>query len=666
MAEAFSSIESTLDEQRVFPPPSEFAQRAHVKSMEEYRQLYRQSIDDPEGFWGKMAENLHWFKKWDRVLEWTAPAAKWFVGGKLNAAYNCLDLQIERGRADKAAILWEGEPIGGMPGSGGSIHRITYQQLKDQVCRLANGLKSLGVKKGDRVTIYMPMVPEATVAMLACARIGAAHSVIFGGFSSQAIADRVEDAQSDIIITADGGFRRGNIVPLKANVDDALLKTSRVRKVIVLERVGSTPERQYKINWTNGRDVWWHELVANQSTDCPAEPMDAEDTLYVLYTSGSTGKPKGILHTTGGYLLGVQTTSKYVFDLREDDIFWCSADIGWVTGHSYVVYGLLSNGATTLMYEGAPNFPDFSRFWSLIERHRVSIFYTAPTAIRAFMRAGREFVDKHDLRSLRLLGTVGEPINPEAWMWYRDVVGHDRCPIVDTWWQTETGMIMITPLPGATPTKPGTATLPFFGVDAAVVDRGGKEMGPNQGGLLVIRKPWPAMLRGIFNDPDRYKRQYWSDVPNCYFTGDGARRDNDGYFWIMGRVDDVINVSGHRLGTMEIESALVAHDAVAEAAVVGMPHEMKGQGIAAFVTLDGSRKPDDELKLELINWVGKQIGSLAKPDQIRFTDSLPKTRSGKIMRRLLKELATSGEVKGDVTTLEDFSVLAKLKEQEEA
>jgi acetyl-CoA synthetase len=577
-----------------------------------------------------------------------------------------LDLQIERGRADKAAILWEGEPIGGMPGSGGSIHRITYQQLKDQVCRLANGLKSLGVKKGDRVTIYMPMVPEATVAMLACARIGAAHSVIFGGFSSQAIADRVEDAQSDIIITADGGFRRGNIVPLKANVDDALLKTSRVRKVIVLERVGSTPERQYKINWTNGRDVWWHELVANQSTDCPAEPMDAEDTLYVLYTSGSTGKPKGILHTTGGYLLGVQTTSKYVFDLREDDIFWCSADIGWVTGHSYVVYGLLSNGATTLMYEGAPNFPDFSRFWSLIERHRVSIFYTAPTAIRAFMRAGREFVDKHDLRSLRLLGTVGEPINPEAWMWYRDVVGHDRCPIVDTWWQTETGMIMITPLPGATPTKPGTATLPFFGVDAAVVDRGGKEMGPNQGGLLVIRKPWPAMLRGIFNDPDRYKRQYWSDVPNCYFTGDGARRDNDGYFWIMGRVDDVINVSGHRLGTMEIESALVAHDAVAEAAVVGMPHEMKGQGIAAFVTLDGSRKPDDELKLELINWVGKQIGSLAKPDQIRFTDSLPKTRSGKIMRRLLKELATSGEVKGDVTTLEDFSVLAKLKEQEEA
>jgi acetyl-CoA synthetase len=665
MSETFSSIESTLQEQRVFPPDPLFSQRAAVKSMDEYRRLYAQSMDDPEGFWGEMAENLHWFRKWNRVLEWNAPYAKWFVGGKLNAAYNCLEAQIARGYGDKAAILWEGEPPAGMTGSGGSVHRVSYRQLQDMVCRCANGLRKLGVKKGDVVTIYMPMVPEAAVAMLACARIGAPHSVIFGGFSSQAIADRVEDAKSEIIITADGGFRRGSIVALKQNVDEALTKTNRVRKVVVLQRIGATVDRPFNVNWVEGRDVWWHELMNEQVTDCPAEAMDAEDTLFVLYTSGSTGKPKGIQHTTAGYLLGVQTTSRYVFDLRDDDVYWCSADIGWITGHSYVLYGLLTNGATVLMYEGAPNFPDFSRFWSMIERHRVTVFYTAPTAIRAFMRAGREFVDKHDLRSLRLLGTVGEPINPEAWMWYHEVVGHGHCPIVDTWWQTETGMIMITPLPGATPTKPGTATLPFFGVDAAVVDRAGKEMGPNQGGLLVIRRPWPAMLRGIFNDPERYQKQYWNDVPNCYFTGDGARRDIDGYFWIMGRVDDVINVSGHRLGTMEIESALVAHEAVAEAAVVGIPDEMKGQGIAAFVTLENNRQPSDALKKELTSWVGKQIGSLAKPDQIRFTDSLPKTRSGKIMRRLLKEVAAGGEVKGDVTTLEDLGVLAKLKGPQE-
>ena len=660
------AILSSLQEQRVFPPPPEFARAAHVRSLEEYRSLYRESIDDPEAFWGKMAEKLHWFKKWETVLEWKAPYAKWFVGGKLNVAYNCLDAQIAAGRGEKAAILWEGEPESGMPGSGGSVHRISYRQLKDQVCRFANALKGLGVKKGDRVTIYMPMVPEAAVAMLACARLGAAHSVIFGGFSSQAIADRVEDAQSEVIITADGGFRRGAVVPLKANVDDALTKTGRVKKVVVLQRVGATPSAQLQINWVEGRDVWWHEIVRDQSNECEAEPMDAEDTLFVLYTSGSTGKPKGIQHTTGGYLVGTNVTARYVFDLKENDIYWCTADIGWITGHSYVLYGLLSNGATNLLYEGAPNFPDFSRLWSMIERHRVTIFYTAPTAIRAFMRAGREFVDRHDLRSLRLLGTVGEPINPEAWMWYREVVGGDRCPIVDTWWQTETGMIMITPLPGATPAKPGTATLPFFGVDAAIVDRGGKEMGPNEGGLLVIRKPWPAMLRGIFNDPERYVKQYWSDVPGVYFTGDGARRDADGYFWIMGRVDDVINVSGHRLGTMEIESALVAHPAVAEAAVVGMPHEMKGQGIACFVTLESNRRPTEELKKELTAWVAKQIGALARPDQIRFTDSLPKTRSGKIMRRLLKELAAGGEVKGDTTTLEDLSVLAKLREKDEA
>jgi acetyl-CoA synthetase len=652
MSESSGAIESTLHEERLFPPPEEFARRALLGSREEYDRLYRESIDHPERFWGRMAEEVHWLRKWDQVLDWKLPEAKWFVGGKLNASYACLDAQIDKGRGDKTAIIFESEP--------GEVMRITFNALREQVCRFANGLKKLGVKKGDRVTIYMPMVPEAAVAMLACARLGAAHSVIFGGFSSQAIVDRVEDAKSDLIITADGGFRRGQVVPLKANVDEALKKTDRVKKVVVLKRVGSD-----HLNWVEGRDIWWHDLIADQSGNCPAEPMDSEDTLFVLYTSGSTGTPKGILHTTGGYLVGVNLTCRYVFDLKENDIYWCTADVGWITGHSYVVYGPLSCGATTLMYEGAPNHPDFSRFWSIVERHHVSVFYTAPTAIRAFMRAGRALVDKHDLSSLRLLGTVGEPINPEAWMWYRQVVGHERCPIVDTWWQTETGSIMITPLPGVTPTKPGTATLPFFGIDAAIVDRTGKELGPNQGGLLVIRKPWPAMLRGIFNDPQRYAKQYWSDVPGVYFTGDGARRDELGYFWIMGRVDDVINVSGHRLGTMEIESALVAHEAVAEAAVVGMPHELKGQGIAAFVTLESNRKPTDELKKELIAWVGKQIGSLAKPDQIRFTDALPKTRSGKIMRRLLKELAAGGEIKGDVTTLEDFSVLARLKDQEE-
>jgi acetyl-CoA synthetase len=663
MAEQQSSgaIESTLQENRVFPPPRDFAAKARINSRAEYDKLYRESIDQPDTFWARVADELHWFKKWEKVLDWKPPYAKWFVNGKTNISYNCLDRQIELGRGDKAAIFWEGEPESGRPGSGGSVHRVTYRTLLHDVCKFANGLKSLGVKKGDRVTIYMPMVPEAAVAMLACARLGAAHSVIFGGFSSQAIVDRVTDAKSNIIITADGGFRRGNVVALKTNVDEALKKTDLVKKVIVLQRIGT----QAPVSWVEGRDVWWHELVRDQPAECPAEPMDAEDLLFVLYTSGSTGKPKGIQHTIGGYMVGCYYSTQQVFDLKEDDVYWCTADVGWITGHSYVVYGPMSNGATTLMYEGAPNFPDFSRFWSMIERHHVTIFYTAPTAIRAFMRAGREFVDKHDLRSLRLLGTVGEPINPEAWMWYHTVVGGERCPIVDTWWQTETGGIMISPLPGVTPTKPGTATLPFFGVDAAIVDRSGKELGPNQGGLLVVRKPWPSMLRGIFNDPDRYVKQYWTDVPPYYFTGDGARRDADGYFWIMGRVDDVINVSGHRLGTMEIESALVSHESVAEAAVVGIPHEMKGQGIACFVTLESGKTPNDQLKKELTQWVRKQIGALAQPDQIRFTDSLPKTRSGKIMRRLLKELASGGEIKGDVTTLEDFSVLAKLKEQDE-
>ena len=653
-----TGIESSMQESRLFAPPEQFAGQAHIKSLEQYKQMYRQSIDNPNLFWAHAAENLHWFKRWDTVLKWQFPDAQWFVGGQTNLAYNCLDHQIAQGRGDKTAILFEAEPFN----SDGSakVRKITYQQLKDDVCRLANGLKKLGVKKGDRVTIYLPMVPEAAVAMLACARIGAAHSVVFGGFSSQAIVDRVEDAQSQFLITADGGFRRGVTIALKKNVDQALTKTDRIKKVIVLKHTGD------KVEWKTDRDLWWSDCIAGQSTDCPAEPMDAEDLLFVLYTSGSTGKPKGIIHTTAGYMVGTYLTTKYVFDLHENDVYWCTADVGWITGHSYVVYGPLSNGATTFMYEGAPNFPDFSRFWSIVERHRISIFYTAPTAIRAFMKAGRELVDKHDLSSLRLLGTVGEPINPEAWMWYRSVVGQNRCPIADTWWQTETGMHMITPIPGATPTKPGTATLPFFGVDAAIVDRQGNELGHNQGGLLVIRKPWPAMLRGIFNDPGRYMKQYWSDVPGMYFTGDGARRDIDGYFWIMGRVDDVLNVSGHRLGTAEIESALVSHPSVAEAAVVGVPHEMKGQGVAAFVTLKTGQKPSDQLKKELIDAVAKQIGSLAKPDQIRFTDTLPKTRSGKIMRRLLKEVASGQEIKGDTTTLEDFSVLAQLREKEES
>ncbi len=648
------AIESNQQENRIFNPSDTFSKSAHIKSLADYQKLWRESIDNPESFWSKIAGELTWMKKWDKVLEWNAPNAKWFVNSQTNLSTNCIDRHIEQGRGDKIAILWEGEPETS-PGQGGEVRKITYKQLGELVAQAANGLKKIGVKKGDRVTIYMPMVPEAVVAMLACARIGAAHSVIFGGFSSQAIVDRVNDAQSNYIITADGGYRRGQPVALKKNVDEALKNTDLIKKVVVLKRTGES------VNMTEGRDVWWSDLVAGQASSCDAEPMDAEDTLFVLYTSGSTGKPKGIQHTTAGYMVGTYLTTKYVFDLRDDDIYWCTADIGWITGHSYIVYGPLVNGATCFMYEGAPNWPDFSRFWSMIERHKISIFYTAPTAIRAFMKAGRELVDKHNLSTLRLLGTVGEPINPEAWMWYHTVIGHEKCPIVDTWWQTETGAIMITPLPGATPTKPGTATLPFFGIDAAIVDRDGKELPHNQGGLLVIRKPWPAMLRGIFNDPDRYVKQYWSDVPGMYFTGDGARRDDDGYFWIMGRIDDVLNVSGHRLGTAEIESALVSHPSVAEAAVVGIPHEMKGQGIAAFVTLRTGHKPSDDLKKELIKTVRTQIGALATPDQIRFADALPKTRSGKIMRRLLKEVASGNKVMGDTTTLEDFSVIAKLQ-----
>ena len=644
-------IDSTLRENRVFPPPAEFSAKAYIKSLEEYEALYKQSIEDPETFWAGVARELHWFKPWDKVLEWNLPWAKWFVGGRLNLSYNCLDLQVQRGRASKTAIIWEGEP--------GEIRRLTYAELLAEVQRFASALKSLGIQKGDRVAIYMGMTPELAIALLACARIGAVHSVIFGGFAANAIADRVADCGCVAIITQDTSYRRGNEIKLKATVDEAMPACPTVKNVVVYQRTGSA------VNMVAGRDRWWHDLVAKAAPACAAEPMDSEDPLYILYTSGTTGKPKGLVHTTGGYAVQTYLTTKYVFDLRDDDVYWCTADIGWVTGHSYVVYGPLQNGATVLMYEGAPNFPDFSRFWKIVDDHRVTVFYTAPTAIRAFIKWGNEHVEKHKLDSLRLLGTVGEPINPEAWMWYREKIGHNRCPIVDTWWQTETGAILIAPVPGAVPTKPGSATRPFFGIQPEVVTREGGPVPAGNGGLLVIRKPWPSMARTVYGDPERYQKTYWSDVPGCYFTGDGARQDADGYFWLMGRVDDVINVSGHRLGTMEVESALVAHPKVAEAAVVGRPDELKGQAISAFVTLESGNEPSNELKDELRKWVSKEIGSLARPDDIRFTEALPKTRSGKIMRRLLRDLATHGEIKGDTTTLEDFTVIAKLREAEE-
>ena len=649
-------IDSTLREDRVFPPPAEFSAKAHIKSLAEYEALYKQSIEDPEKFWAGAAKELDWFKPWDKVLEWNLPWAKWFVGGRLNLCYNCVDRHAKGERARKTAIIWEGEP--------GEIRRLTYAELHAEVQKFANALKGLGIKKGDRVAIYMGMTPELAIALLACARIGAVHSVIFGGFAASAIADRVADCGCVAIITQDTSYRRGNEIQLKKTVDEALPSCPTVNSVVVYRRTGSA------VNMTAGRDHWWHDLVAKAAPECDAEPMESEDPLYILYTSGSTGKPKGLLHTTGGYAVQTYLTTKYVFDLRDDDIYWCTADIGWVTGHSYVVYGPMQNGATVLMYEGAPNFPDFSRFWKIVDDHRVTIFYTAPTAIRAFIKWGHEFVDNFKLDSLRLLGTVGEPINPEAWMWYREKIGRNRCPIVDTWWQTETGAILIAPIPGAVPTKPGSATRPFFGIQPEVVTKPDAEgkfhaVPAGSGGLLVIRKPWPSMARTIYGDAERYQKTYWSDVPGCYFTGDGARQDADGYFWLMGRVDDVINVSGHRLGTMEVESALVAHSKVAEAAVVGRPDDLKGQAIAAFVTLESGNQPSDALKDELRKWVTKEIGSLARPDDIRFTEALPKTRSGKIMRRLLRELATHGEVKGDVTTLEDFTVIAKLKEAEE-
>jgi acetyl-CoA synthetase len=651
MSSPASNITSVLKETRVFPPPPDFAANAYVKGPAEYDLLWKRAKDDPEGFWGEQAEALHWFKRWDKVLVWNEPHAQWFAGGRINASYNCLDRHLQNGRKNKAAIVWEGEP--------GDSRVLRYQDLHREVCKFANVLKKLGIKSGDRVTIYMPMVPELAIAMLACARVGAPHSIVFGGFSAEAVADRNNDAKARLVITADGGWRRGKVVPLKQNVDEALAKSPTVEKCVVFNRCDQTVEMK------PGRDLWWHELMADASADCPAEPLDSEHPLYLLYTSGSTGKPKGVLHTTAGYLLGVSLTHKWVFDLREDDTYWCTADLGWVTGHSYIVYGPLCNGATTVMYEGAPNYPREDRFWSIVEKYRINTFYTAPTAIRAFVKWGDDWPKKHDLSSLRLLGTVGEPINPEAWMWYHKVIGRERCPIVDTWWQTETGMILISPLPGAIPTKPGSCTKPLPGVVADIVDKQGRSLPANQGGFLVIKQPWPAMLRTIYGDDERYKQQYWGQVPHVYFTADGARRDEDGYFWIMGRVDDVLNVAGHRLSTMEVESALVHHPNVAEAAVVGKPDEIKGEGIACFVTLRGGTAPTDALKQELREHVAHEIGALARPDEIRFTDALPKTRSGKIMRRLLRDIAAGKQTVGDTTTLEDYSILARLREEEE-
>ena len=640
------SLDALLDERRTFPPSEEFRRRASWNDPA----IYDRAAKDPEGFWAEQAKSLEWFKPYERVLEWNAPWAKWFVGGKLNITYNCVDRHAHSARRNKAAILWEGEP--------GDSRVLTFGMLEREVNRFANALKSLGLVKGDRVAIYMGMVPELAIAMLACAKIGAAHSVVFGGFSAEALRERINDAKAKVVITADGAWRRGTVVPLKASVDDALTGTPSIEKVVVLERIGKAAQ----ISMKPGRDVWWHDVTANVSDECEPEHMDAEDMLFILYTSGTTGKPKGVVHTTAGYLVGVSTTHRYVFDIKEDDVYWCTADIGWVTGHSYIVYGPLANGTTTVMYEGTPDFPDRGRFWEMIDKYGVNIFYTAPTAIRTFMRWGKEIPAKYKLNSLRLIGTVGEPINPEAWIWYNETIGHGRCPIVDTWWQTETGCIMISPLPGITATKPGSATRPLPGIVAEVVDADGKPVGPGGGGYLVLSKPWPSMLRTVYGDPDRYVQNYWSRYPGKYFTGDGCKLDEDGYFWLLGRVDDVMNVSGHRISTYEVESALVDHLAVAEAAVIGRTHEIKGQGISAFVTLKEGIAASDALKDELKGHVAAKIGSIAKPDDIFFTAELPKTRSAKIMRRLLRDIA-EGRVLGDTTTLADPSVIAKLKAQ---
>jgi len=637
-----------LKEGRTFPPSEEFRRQANVSDP----RIYEEARRDPEGFWAEEARRLDWIEPWKTVLEWNAPWAKWFVGGKLNAAYNCVDRHAKGARRDKTAIIWVGEP--------GDSRSLTFADLEREVNRFANALKSLGVKKGDRVAIYLGMVPELAIAMLACAKIGAPHSIVFGGFSADSLRERINDAQAKVVITGDGAWRRGHVVPLKANVDEALTSTPSIEKVVVVERVGKAAQ----ITMQPGRDLWWHDLVANAPDQCDPEPMDAEDILYILYTSGTTGKPKGVVHTSAGYLVGTATTHRMIFDIKENDIYWCTADIGWVTGHSYIIYGPLTNGTTVLMYEGSPDFPDRGRFWSIVERYRVNILYTAPTAIRAFMRWGTEWPAKYDLSSLRVIGTVGEPINPEAWIWYHENIGRERCPIVDTWWQTETGMILITPLPGITATKPGSATRPFPGVEAEVLDEKGQPVGPGAGGYLVLTRPWPAMFRTIYGDPDRYVRQYWSRYPGKYFTGDGAKIDEDGYFWLLGRVDDVMNVAGHRISTYEVESALVDHPAVAEAAVIGRTHELKGQGIAGFVTLKEGIAPSETLKDELKQHVVKKIGPIARPDDIFFAAELPKTRSAKIMRRLLRDVA-EGRVLGDTTTLADPAVISQLKRQYE-
>jgi acetyl-CoA synthetase len=651
MAEIAGALDTVLQERRLFPPSPEFSARAVIRSMQEYEDLYRRSIEDPEAFWGQLArEELHWFKPFEQVLQWQEPYARWFVGGLTNASYNCLDRHLQTPRRNKAAILWEGEP--------GDERTLTYQQLHREVCRFANVLKNLGVRPGDVVSIYMPMIPELVIAMLACARIGAIHSVIFAGFSAEAVADRNNDARARIQITADGGWRRGKILPLKATVDEALAKSPSVEKCIVVKRVGN------EVTMRPGRDFWWDELMEQSSADCPATPLDSETPLFILYTSGSTGKPKGIKHTTAGYNLYAKTTFQWVFDYRDEDIFWCTADCGWITGHSYIVYGPLSAGATVILYEGAPNWPAEDRFWQIVEKYRVNIFYTAPTAIRSFIKWGDHHVERHDLSSLRLLGTVGEGINPEAWIWYYYKIGGGRCPIVDTWWQTETGGIMLSPLPGATPLKPGSCTRPLPGIVPEIVNEKGEPVPVGLGGWLVIARPWPGMLRGIWGDDQRYKEQYWTKIPHKYLTGDNARCDEDGYYWIMGRIDDVINVAGHRLSTIEIESALVSHPAVAEAAAIGRSDPIKGQAIAVFVTLKNV-PPSPQLKEELRQHVRKEIGALAQPDDIRFTAALPKTRSGKIMRRLLRDIAEGREQVGDTTTLEDYSILAKLREEEE-
>src|SRR6266849_229104 len=638
------TIEALLSEERTFPPPASFQRSAVMRD----KQIYDTASRDLEGFWARAAEELHWFKKWDKVLDWKLPYAKWFVGGQTNISYNCIDRHVAGGRRTKAAIIWEGEP--------GDQRVLTYGDLRREVSKFANVLKQLGVRRGDRVAIYLPMIPELPIAMLACARIGAAHNVVFGGFSAEALRDRINDAQAKVLVTADGGWRRGNIVPLKRNVDEALTGTPTIENVVVVKRVGEAAQ----IHIQEGRDHWWHRLMAEASPVCEAVPPDSEEMLYLLYTSGTTGKPKGIIHTTGGYMVGTYQTMKWIFDLAPDDVFWCTADIGWVTGHSYIVYGPLANGATTVMYEGTADYPDKDRNWAIVEKYSVSIIYTAPTAIRTFMKWGTEYPAKRDLSSLRLLGSVGEPINPEAWIWYHQHVGGGRCPVVDTWWQTETGMILITPLPALTTLKPGSATHPFPGVGAEIFNEQGQPVKANEGGYLVLTRPWPAMLRGIYRDPDRYVKQYWSRFPGVYFTGDGAKRDADGYFWLLGRVDDVINVSGHRIGTYEVESALVDNPAVAEAAVIGVTHEIKGQAIAAFVTLKEGHKPGPQMMELLKEHVVKKIGALARPEQILFTGELPKTRSGKIMRRLLRDIA-EGRVLGDTTTLADPAVVETLK-----